>query len=505
MAEFVYQSESDDEELLPPAKIPKVESNYNDEEAAEFAPTGLDDEEEQKIGADDWVIGLVYDRTLARVDESHPLFGSHYLGQAVRSVARYGTNPQKVAEKRWREEDTEAFRVPKRVGLSAVIRKHGADAFEDAVIDFRIGYRRDVQPWADEQEKGMIAAYGGPLRDMHARLEQTLNLTDGGKGDVECKSRIALNNLVWRDFVLALTEFVDDHGTAYVPYNTILPSGYKLGRQVRCVRGGDLWKGWPDQEKRKSWLESLPKWTWNAAQSDERKAALSKGAKQQFATQEARDAVSERTKQQFANETDEQRAERIRRTNEGKRRPEVRDAASKKTKQQFATQEARDAVSQRTKQQFATQEGRDRNAEGHKNWWADLSADDRAEQIRKITEGSRRPEVRAAASEKTKQQFATQEARDLVAEGKRKAAKAKQEAKLATLSEAEQARARVIIKRNQDKQARRKRRLAALQRIAGWERAAMKDIPKAKAAGIVLQVCSCGVVCKCSGSVGSSS
>lgn len=509
MAEFVSESESDDDELLPPAKMPKVETSdhgdaEDEEEAAEFAPTGLDDEEPQS-GADDWVIGASYRRTLQHVEVSHPLFGAHYFGQAVRSVARYGTDPQKVAQKRWMEEDQVALRVPKRIGLLAVILELGAEAFENEVLDFRTGYRRDVQPWADEQEKGMIAAYGGPLCDMHARLRQTLNLTDGGKGDFDFKGRIALNNLAWRDFQLALTEFVKEHGTAYVPKNTILPSGYNLGEGVRTVRKGILWKGWPDAEKRKEWLESLPNWTWNAAQSDERKAARSKArkqyfanetdeqraerlrnmkeahgrpevraanserAKKQFATQEARDAVSERTKQQFANETDEQRAERLRKNAEAKRRPEVRTAASEKTKQQFATQEARDAASERTKQQFATQEARD------------------------------------AVSQRTKQQFATQEGRDRNSEGHRKAAKAKHEAKLATLSEAEQAKARASFQRNQDKQAHRKRRLDALRRVAGWEHAAKKDLPKAKAAGIVLEVCSCGVVCECGQGAGSSS
>ena len=595
MAEFVSESESDDDELPPPAKIPRVDtSDEDDEEAAEFAPTGLDDEEEPQSGADDWVIGLVYSRTLARVVESHPLFGSHYLGQSVRSVARWGTNPQKVAETRWREENADARRVPKRLGLLAVIREHGADALDDVVIDFQIGYRRDVQPWADEQEKGMIAAYGGPLRDMHARLPQTLNLTDGGKGDVECKGRIALNNLKWRDFQLALTEFVNEHGTAYVPYSTILPSGYKIGREVSHVRTGLYWEGWPDEEKRKSWLESLPKWTWNAAHSDEQKAAMSKAAKQQFAAEtdeqrakrirknteahrrpEVRAAASEKSKQQFSTQegrdrnaeghkkwwaglTAEDRAEQIRKTTEGSRRPEVRASASEKSKQQFATQEARDAVSQRSKQQwasqeardaaserkkqqlanetdeqrakrirnqtegarrpevraaasekskqqFSTQEGRDRNAEGHKKWWAGLTAEDRAEQIRKTTEGSRRPEVRASASEKSKQQFATQEARDLAAKNQQKVAIAKHEAKLATLSEAEQAKARASFQRSQDKHAHRKRRLDALRRIAGWEHAAQKDLAKANAAGIVLQVCSCGVVCECGQGAGSSS
>ena len=596
--QFVSESESDDEELPPPAKIPKVETSddgdsEDEEEATEFAPTCLDEEEPQS-GADDWVIGLVYSRTLARVVESHPLFGSHYLGQSVRSVARYGTNPQKVAEKRWREEDVEARRVPKRLGLLAVIREHGADALENAVIDFRLGYRHDVQAWADEQEKGMIAAYGGPLRDMHARLPQTLNLTDGGKGDVECKGQIALNNLAWRDFQLALTEFVNEHGTAYVPNNTILPSGYRLGTQVCMVRRDGLWKGWPDEKKRKSWLESLPGWTWNAAQSDEKKAALSEKTKQQFATQdardaasektkqqfatqeardaasqrtkqqfatqEARDAVSERTKRQFANETDEQRAERIRRQTEGQRRPEVRavmsekakqrfakqearDAVSEKTKQQWASKEARDAASQRTKQQFATQEARDAASQRSKQQFATQEARDRAATIKLETSRYKQEVELSKLSEEERAKklvvieqarkdhlerkrrldalrllpghenakfadipriLGTQESRDRNAESQRKAAKTKQEAKLATLSEAEQAKARVIIKRSQDKQARRKRRLEALRRIAGWEHAAQKDLPKAKAAGIVLQVCSCGVVCGCKGE-GSSS
>ena len=416
--QFVSESESDDDELLPPVKIPKVETSDDgdseyEEEAAEFAPTGLGDEEEQS-GADDWVIGLVYSRTLARVLESHPLFGSHYLGQAVRSVARCGTDPQKVAEKRWSEEDSEALRVPKRLGLPAVIREHGAGALDNTVIDFQIGHRRDVQPWADEQEKGMIAAYGGPLRDMHTRLDQTLNLTDGGKGNVECKGQIALNNLAWRDFVLALTEFVNEHGTAYVPSGTVLPSGYKLGEHVCSVRKGNTWKGWPDAEKRQEWLDSLPGWTWNATQSDERKAALSRAAKQQFATQEARDAASERTKQQFANETDEQRAERIRRITESHRRPEVRAAASEKTKQQFAneTDEQRDYRIRRKNEGQRRPEVRAAASEKTKQQFANETDEQRDNRIRNQIQAQNRPEVRAVKSVKTQQQFSTSESRD---------------------------------------------------------------------------------------------
>ena len=604
MAEFVSESESDDDELLPPAKIPKVESSYDDEEAAEFAPTGLDEEEPQS-GADDWVIGVVYRRTVKFIVVSHPLFGTHYFGQAVRRVAHYGTDPQKVAAARWGEENSTALRVHKRLGLLAVIRELGADTFEDAVIDFRIGHRRDVQPWADKQEIGNIAAYGGPLQDMHARLPQTLNLSKGGKGDFKLEGRIARNNLAWRDFLLALTEYVEEHGTAYVPLSTVSPSGYRLGSAITRVRQGDVWKGWPDQKKRKECLEAFTGWTWNAIGTDEWKAysskkhkdwwtgitpeqradhtrirteaarrpevraansqshkkwwanltpdehteqvrkiiefnrrpearaaasqkakqqfvnetdeqrvernrrkneaqrrpeartAASEKTKQQFATQEARDAASERTKQQFAKETPDQRNERLRRKNEAQRRPEARTAASEKTKQQFATQEARDAASQRAKQRFETKEARDAMSQKTKQHFVKETPDQRDERLRKQTEAQNRPEVRAAASEKTKQQFATQEARDRVAEDQRKVARAKQEAKLATLSEAEQAKARVIIKRNQDKQAHRKRRLDALRRVAGWEHAAMKDLTKAKAAGIVLQVCKCGVVCEC--------
>ena len=595
--QFVSESESDDE-LLPPAKIPKVESSdgdSEDEEAAEFAPTGLDDEEPQS-GADDWVIGVVYRRTVKFIVVSHPLFGTHYFGQFVRRVARYGTDADIAVAKRWQEENSQALREYKRLGHLAVIREFGADALENAVLNFKVGFRRDVQPWADEQEIANIAEYGGPLRDMHVCLPQTLNMNRGGKGGIHMPNRLARNSLAWHDFQLALTEYITEHGTAYVPAKTVLPSGYRLGKRVVSVRQGELWEGLPTEQTRRKWLDSRPGWAWKAAESDEWKstasklfkerwsnlspdertehsrkcseaqnrpevragkskskkdwwsnmtseeynehcrkysegqrrpevcasrskkqkdwwagltaddrneqirkqneaqrrpevrAAASEKTKQQFATQEARDAASQRTKQQFANETDEKRAERIRRKNDGQRRPEVRAAASGKSKQQFATQEARDAVSERTKQQFANE-----------------TDEQRAERIRKSNETKRLPEVRAAASERTKQQFATQEARDRQSEGHRKAAKDRHEAKLATLSAAEQAKARASFQRNQDKQAHRKRRLDALRQIAGWERASMPDLPKAKAAGIVLQVCSCGVVCECKAGQGSSS
>jgi hypothetical protein len=413
----IDDSFSDEEEAQN--NVPKVASVY--ESGDEAMPDELDseaevefadlDDENVQDGAGDWVIAVVYSRTLKFIAISHPLFGCHYIGQAVRLVDRYGTTPQKLANRRWSEENSQAQNVNKRLGLLGVIRDLGADALEDQVIDFRVGHRRDVQPWADEQEKNLIAAYGGPLRDMHAPLRQTLNLSHGGKGFFAIEGRIALNNLKWRDFQLALTEYIAKHETAYVPQTTILPSGYKLGTAVLRVRRGHLWKGWPAEKERKAWLESLPNWVWKAY------------------------------------------------------------------------------------------------SEGQSRFFARMTHGERVEHVRKCTEFKRRPEARTKAAETARRQYAneTGEQRNARIETKRNIARIKHEEKLAPLTEDERIKEQVKFQRSQDKHARRKRRLEALRRCLWWEEATMSDLPKAKAFGIVLDVCSCGVECKCKQGEGSSS
>jgi hypothetical protein len=337
--------------MAPPAKKAKVEG-----------------------AVDPIVIAVIYIRWLKWIDPSAPLYGCPYVGQAVRTE----NTAEEVAAARWKEENQQALREDKRVGLLNELRVHGPEAFDDQIVEWKQGPRSEVQAWANEREIALIDAHGGPLRDPSARCKQTLNLTNGGKGN-SFEGRDAYRTVAWLKFQDEMEEYTECYGTALVPCSYVNPvSGYKLGETLNHVRvNGTLWKGHPDEANRIAWLEALPGWAWKARETDEWRDALSERAKKRFESQEARNALSERAKKQFESQ-------------------EARNALSERAKKQFESQEAREELSQRAKAQ-----------------WADADEETRAEWRRKMSEALWTPEYKVAASRRGKAQ-ATREA----AEGK---------------------------------------------------------------------------------------
>jgi hypothetical protein len=198
------------------------------------------------------------------------------------------------------------------------------------------------------------------------RCKQTLNLTNGGKGNANFETIDASRTVSWLRFQDELQEYIKCRETSLVPQSYVNHvSEYKLGNALSNVRQGQLWRGHPDETKRVEWLESLPCWAWNAIKTDE-----------------WRNAVSERGKKQWADADEETRAEWRRKLSEGQNRPEVKAAASERAKKQFESQEARDALSEIGKKQ-----------------WADADEETRAEWCRKISEARNRPEAKVAQSE----------------------------------------------------------------------------------------------------------
>jgi len=232
--------------------------------------------DEQKSDPQTPYTAVVYEFELIHVADDEPLKGIKYFGQAV----RVGT-VESVANARWQEETSQSKRENKSIGLLAALSKFGRSAFRTGVLLSNVGPRSIVQKWADQQEQHFIAVNGGPLKCMDERLHQTLNLDHGGKYGLSFECMDALRTVSWRTFSSELKLFVECSQTAYVPYSFVSGSGYKLGARVSGVKGGELWKGHPDEEQRVAWLNSLPGWNWGGW-TQEALSSLSRGIKKAY-------------------------------------------------------------------------------------------------------------------------------------------------------------------------------------------------------------------------------
>jgi hypothetical protein len=312
----------------------------------------------------------VYRRHLIHVENDFPLFGCSYFGQAVRSTDRYA-NQFEVAKTRWNEENNQATRESRDLGLLAALDMFGETAFDDSIVDFRIGPLSEVQAWADALEKKLIDDNGGVLRNMDKRLKQTLNITKGGKGAKWWKSKIAFRNKKLNEFKKELNEFVEEkrpsilnpsvmENTSRVPFNYVNPkTGYKLGSQLRKFRERRMLMGHPDKDEIRAWAESLPKWVWKIDQStdEELKAVQSASKKALWANQtpeayearvskfrktvntpEAKVAQSASKKAMWANATPEVKAAWSAKSKKTRNTPESKAAAKVRGKAQHANE-----------------------------------------------------------------------------------------------------------------------------------------------------------------------
>lgn len=298
------------------------------------------------------VMAVVYIRWLRWIDPSEALHDVPYVGQAVRG----GYNdPLKCAKARWDEENRQAKREDKEVGLMAALDMFGEDAFFDEVVEHRVGPREEVQKWASEREIALIAEHGGPLRDPTKKLKQTLNLTKGGKGNVNFAAVDAFRTLAWDRFKIELQKYVEYiESSALVPRNYVSLSGYKLGNRLHDVRQGALWRGHPNSNNMCAWLEALPEWAWKPYESAAFKAKKSLQAKQQ--AQREHDAgvksIAERGCEHHRGLTEAQREEWKQSIRTAKTTPAALEASRRKGKEQFASPEARSVLRIRASQQL---------------------------------------------------------------------------------------------------------------------------------------------------------
>ena len=243
---------------------------------------------------DPWYTAVIYEAHLEHVDPEEPLFRVPYFGQVVRP----GTAEENFeARKRQHERDT--IRDPKDLGFHAVIGMYGTDKIEWRIVSSKPGRRSEVQAWADAEEIRLIAEHGGVLRNMDAKLKQTLNLAKGGQGDpavvwagIEAKRR-----RIFSKFKAAMEAYVEEHGSALVPKAYVDDDGYPLGQKLNDFRHGVMRKGMSDQTHIEAWAEALPKWAWNARETDE-----------------WREGRTQRLKDMWKNESAEAKADRIAKT-----------------------------------------------------------------------------------------------------------------------------------------------------------------------------------------------
>ena len=277
---------------------------------------------------DPWMTVVLYEAWLEDVDPSEPLWRVPYFGQVVRS----GTAEANFHDRKC-QHLSDAAREVKELGFHAVIDMFGADKIVWRIVSSKSGRRLAMQRLADAEEKRLIAEHGGPLRDMDARLAQTLNLTEGGAwGDaaarwagIDAKRRRALNR-----FKAAMEAHVKEYESALVPTGFVDEDGYKLGSHLHSFRCGSMRKGMPEEAAIASWAESLPGWAWDArstdeyrekksraakaaldAKTDDEKAERIKKLKASMATDASKAKRIKIGKEQMENETLEEKAERI--------------------------------------------------------------------------------------------------------------------------------------------------------------------------------------------------
>lgn len=209
---------------------------------------------------------VLYEAHLEDADESEPLWRVPYFGQAV----RLGT-AEAIFAARKRRHERDAARGDKDIGFHAVIDRFGDDAIAWRIVSFKSGRRSEMQAYANAEEIRLIDENGGMLRDMDAKLEQTLNLTKGGQGDarvvwatIDARRRRALTK-----FKVAMEKYVEEHRSSLVPSAYVDEDKYPLGLRLCSFRKGALRKGMPEEAAIDSWAVALPKWSWNAKDTDE--------------------------------------------------------------------------------------------------------------------------------------------------------------------------------------------------------------------------------------------
>jgi len=328
------------------------------------------------------VIAVIYIRWLKWIDPSEPLYGLPYVGQAVRAK----DTAEEVAVMRWKEENLQAVREDKDIGLIHCLDMYGPAAFDDQVVEWKRGPRSEVQEWANKREIALIAEQGGPLRDHSVRCKQTLNLTKGGKWGCNFEAIDALRTAAWLRFKTDIGAYVECYETSLVPHSYVDPvSGHKLGAQLRNVRHGHLFRGHPDEASRVAWLESLPGWAWKPLESDEWKQQQARVMSECHSTTEAKIRQSVLSKALWANADDVERANWCKNMAEAHNRPDVKAKHSKSAKAQWANADKDTHAKwvRNMSKAASTPDAKARSSTFRTAWWKNADDETKKERSRK--------------------------------------------------------------------------------------------------------------------------
>ena len=463
----------------------------------------------------------LYKRSLIHIPESEPWYGMAYFGQVNRGQCK---SVEEAVHARWKEEDQQAVREDKDIGLLAAIDMYGPAALENEILHGDQGDDREaLQRWVDELEKKYIADNGGPFRDDGSKC--TLNLTHGGQGNTNFASMDALRTVAWKRFARELEAYGEEWKTALVPVAYVSPSGYTLGSHVGSVRNGTLWRGHPDQAKRVEWLEKQPGWAWRAHDSpewlvglgqrtkdfwdglsDDAKREIARKQSETKSTPEFFAAASQRKKDWWDGLSPTEYAEQIRKLSEAHRTPEYLSTASVRQSNWWASLDENQRKEQIRKMKSAasTPEAIEKQSRNSKDWWASLTNDEYIEQRRKLSDAHSTQDYIEAASQRGKDRWAnasdeqrdawrrasstarwTEAAKEANAVRKHEEAVAKQAAAKKRMTDAEQAAYQLRIDANLEKSARDHRALAVLRTVPGWEDASVKSLKDARLAGVI--------------------
>ena len=216
---------------------------------------------------DPWYTAVLYEAWLEHADPEEPLWRVPYFGQAV----RVGT-AEAVFKVRKRKHETDAALEDKDLGFHAVIDRFGAKAIVWRIVSFKSGPRSKMQAWANAEEIRLIDENGGILRDMDAKLEQTLNLTKGGQGDARAvwAGIDAHRQRAFNRFKAAMQAYVKEYESSLVPQEYVAANNYPLGVALSNFRQGKMRKGMPEEEEINAWAQALPNFAWNAQRSQQR-------------------------------------------------------------------------------------------------------------------------------------------------------------------------------------------------------------------------------------------
>jgi len=154
-----------------------------------------------------------------------------------------------------------------------------------------------------------------------------------------------------------------------------------------------MWKGMSDEADIVAWAEALPKWHWDGRESEEYKARSVQTAKEQW-----------------ANASEEQRAEWCKANKDAQNRPEVQAKRVQSNKDRWAnaSEEERAEWCKALSDAYNRPEVRAKHVQAGKDMWANASEEKRAAWSKAISDANNRPEVRAKNSQSRKDWWANQ-------------------------------------------------------------------------------------------------